>query len=84
MELASKMTLMSRVDDALDTMRPFLRADGGDVELVDVDEEMNVKIRLMGQCRACTMVGMTMKAGIEEAVRRAIPEVKSVTAVDME
>lgn len=84
MELATKMTLMSRVEDALDTMRAFLRADGGDVELVDVDEDMNVKIRLMGQCRACTMVGMTMKAGIEEAVRRAIPEVKSVTAVDME
>ena len=84
MELATKMTLMSRVEDALDTMRAFLRADGGDVELVDVDEDMNVRIRLMGQCRACTMVGMTMKAGIEEAVRRAIPEVKSVTAVDME
>jgi Fe-S cluster biogenesis protein NfuA len=84
MELATKMTLMSRVEDALDTMRAFLRADGGDVELVDVDEDMNVKIRLMGQCRACTMVGMTMKAGIEEAVRRAIPEVKSVTAVDMD
>jgi Fe-S cluster biogenesis protein NfuA len=84
MELATKMTLMSRVEDALDTMRAFLRADGGDVELVDVDEDMNVTIRLMGQCRACTMVGMTMKAGIEEAVRRAIPEVKSVTAVDVE
>lgn len=84
MELATKMTVMSRVEDALDTMRAFLRADGGDVELVDVDEDMNVKIRLMGQCRSCTMVGMTMKAGIEEAVRRAIPEVKSVTAVEME
>jgi Fe-S cluster biogenesis protein NfuA len=84
MELATKMTLMSRVEDALDTMRAFLRADGGDVELVDVDEDMNVKIRLLGQCRACTMVGMTMKAGIEQAVRRAIPEVKSVTAIEQE
>lgn len=84
MELATKMSLMSRVEDALDTMRAFLRADGGDVELVDVDEDMNVRIRLLGQCRTCTMVGMTMKAGIEEAVRRAIPEVRSVTAIEQE
>jgi Fe-S cluster biogenesis protein NfuA len=82
MELAVKLNVMSRVEDALDTMRPFLRTDGGDVELVDVDEEMNVKIRLLGQCRTCSMVGMTMKAGIEQEIRRAIPEVKSVTAVE--
>ena len=84
MELAVKTSLMSRVEAALDTMRAFLRADGGDVELVDVDEDMNVKIRLLGQCRTCNLVGMTMKAGIEEAVRRAIPEVRSVTAVEQE
>jgi len=65
-------------------MRDFLRADGGDVELIDIEDDMTVKIRLLGQCRSCSMSVMTMKAGIEEAVRKAIPEVKEVIAITEE
>jgi Fe-S cluster biogenesis protein NfuA len=82
MDLLQKADLLVRIEQALETMRDFLRADGGDVELIDVDEDMTVKIRLLGQCKSCSMSIMTMKAGIEDAVRKAIPEIKSVSAVE--
>ncbi len=72
---------MEKIEVALDGMRPFLRADGGDVELVDVDENMIVHIRLQGQCRSCSMSAMTMKAGIEDGIRRVVPQVQAVVAV---
>jgi Fe-S cluster biogenesis protein NfuA len=82
MEILEKADILLRVEQALETMRDFLRADGGDVELIDVDEDMTVQIRLLGPCKSCSMSIMTMKAGIEEAVRKAIPEIKAVVAVE--
>jgi len=84
MDLLIKADLLVRTEQALGTMRDFLRADGGDVELVDIEDDMTVKIRLLGQCKSCSMSIMTMKAGIEEAVRKAVPQVKSVIAVEEE
>lgn len=84
MELLKKSDLLIRIEQSLETMRDFLRADGGDVELIDIEDDMTVKIRLLGQCRSCSMSVMTMKAGIEEAVRKAIPEVKEVIAINEE
>lgn len=84
MEIAEKSSLMERVAGALDTIRAFLQADGGDVELVDIDPDMTVKIRLLGQCRSCQMSAMTMKAGIEDAVKRAVPQINKVIAVETE
>ena len=84
MEIAEKSSLMERVAGALDTVRAFLQADGGDVELVDIDQDMTVKIRLLGQCRSCQMSAMTMKAGIEDAVKRAVPQINKVIAVETE
>ena len=84
MELLQKADLLVLIEQALGTMRDFLRADGGDVELVDIEDDMTVKIRLLGQCKSCSMSIMTMKAGIEEAVRKAVPQVKSVIAVQEE
>jgi Fe-S cluster biogenesis protein NfuA len=84
MELLKKSDLLIRIEQSLETMRDFLRADGGDVELIDIENDMTVKIRLLGQCRSCSMSVMTMKAGIEEAVRKAIPEVKEVIAINEE
>ena len=81
MDLTTKMELVVRVENALDSMRAFLRADGGDVELVDIEDDMTAKIRLLGQCRSCSMSEMTMKAGIEDGIRRAVPEIKSVISV---
>jgi Fe-S cluster biogenesis protein NfuA len=73
--------LKSRVQSALDTMRPFLKADGGDAELLDISDDMHVKIRLIGTCSTCDLSQMTMKAGIEQAIIKAIPEIASVEAV---
>jgi Fe-S cluster biogenesis protein NfuA len=81
MEMEAKLRLMQQVEGALDSIRTFLRADGGDVELLDVEDNMNVKLKLLGQCRSCSMSAMTMKAGIEDAIRRAVPEIQSVESV---
>ena len=84
MQLLKKSALLVRIDQALETMRDYLRTDGGDVELIGIDDDMTVKIRLLGQCRSCSMSIMTMKAGIEDAVRKAVPEIKAVIAVSEE
>ena len=63
-------------------MRPFLAADGGDMELVDITDDMIVQLRLLGSCKECNMSEMTLKAGVEEAVKRVAPEVKSVVAIN--
>jgi Fe-S cluster biogenesis protein NfuA len=73
--------MRDKVQQALDSIRPFLQADGGDVELVDVNDEGVVFVRLTGACGGCPMSQMTLKAGIEERVREQVPEVKSVEAV---
>lgn len=74
--------IRQKIEIALNSMRPFLEADGGNVELVDVTDEMEVKLRLLGNCSNCSMSSMTMKAGIESGIKNAIPEVSKVTAVD--
>ena len=84
MELLQKSNLLIRIEQSLETMRDYLRTDGGDVELIDVEDDMTVKIRLLGQCRSCSMSIMTMKAGIEDAVKKAVPEIKAVIAVGEE
>jgi Fe-S cluster biogenesis protein NfuA len=75
-----EINLQERVERALDQIRPALRMDGGNVELVDVEEGI-AKVRLMGACGGCPMSTMTLKMGIEKAVRASVPEIKSVEAV---
>jgi Fe-S cluster biogenesis protein NfuA len=73
--------LIDRIQSALAGIRPFLQQDGGDVEFLSVDDQMNVALRLLGNCRSCAMSPMTMKAGIEEAIKKVAPEVVSVQAI---
>ena len=75
------MTLKEKVQDALNKVRPSLQADGGDVELVDVNEDGTVKVRLTGACGGCPMSQMTLKMGIERILKQNVPEVNSVVAV---
>ncbi|HIC84998.1 MAG TPA: NifU family protein [Desulfobacterales bacterium] len=75
------MTLKEKVQDALNKVRPSLQADGGDVELVDVNEDGTVKVRLTGACGGCPMSQMTLKMGIERILKQNVPEVHSVVAV---
>jgi Fe-S cluster biogenesis protein NfuA len=67
-----------KVQDALNKIRPQLQADGGDVELVDVSDAGEVKVRLTGACGGCPMSQMTLKMGIEKFLKQQIPEVTSV------
>jgi len=72
--------MREKVEAALAQVRPVLLADGGDVELVDVDEGV-VKVRLTGACGGCPMATLTLKTGIERLLKEQVPEVKEVTAV---
>lgn len=74
--------LRSKVEEALKTIRPYLEADGGNVELVELSNDNIVTVELTGACKSCSMNMMTMKAGIEETIRRSVPEIKSVVAIN--
>ena len=76
------MTIVEQIEDTLDTIRPALRGDGGDVELVGYDDaEGVVQLRLMGACSSCPISTMTVKQGIERRIKQVIPEVREVQAV---
>lgn len=72
--------MKERIEKALEQIRPALQADGGDVELVDVKDGI-VQVRLKGACGGCPMSSMTLSLGVERAIKRAVPEVKKVEAV---
>ncbi len=75
--------MFDKVNEALQKVRPMLQQDGGDVELVDVDEESGVvNVRLTGACKGCPMSQMTLKAGIERYLKSEVPEVSTVESVD--
>ncbi len=73
--------LLKRIEETLDTIRPYLMADGGSVRLQDVTDDMVVELELLGACGTCPMSMMTLRAGIEQAIKRAVPEVTRVEAV---
>jgi Fe-S cluster biogenesis protein NfuA len=73
--------LLDKIEASLNTMRPYLNDDGGNVEVVEITDDLIVKVRLLGSCSTCPQSFMTMKAGIEEAVKRSVPEIKAVIAV---
>lgn len=81
MESEGVTIMREKVKAILDDVRPALQADGGDVELVEVDDQGIVKVRLQGACSGCPMASMTLKNGIERALKEAIPQVKEVVAV---
>lgn len=76
------LQLLARINEALDTIRPHLAVDGGDVEVVEVTPDKRVKIRWIGNCVNCSMSAMTLKAGIEQAIKGKAPEVTGVEAVN--
>ncbi len=76
-------TILQKVEDALQTIRPYLLADGGDVKILDINEEGIVNLELLGACGTCPMSTMTLKAGVEEAIKRAVPEITRVEAVNI-
>ncbi|MEB2785816.1 NifU family protein [Algoriphagus persicinus] len=75
--------LREQIEFALDTIRPYLEADGGNVRIVELSDDMVLKLELLGSCGTCPMSTMTLKAGVEEAIKRAIPEIIRVEAVNL-
>ncbi|AZQ63215.1 NifU family protein [Flammeovirga pectinis] len=76
-------SLIERVEKALETIRPYLEADGGDAKVTEVTEDGIAKVELLGACGSCPMSAMTLKAGIEQAIINAVPEVVKVEAINM-
>lgn len=75
------MSLKEKVEKALETVRPHLQADGGDVELVDVTDDGIVSVKLTGACGGCPMAAMTLQYGVTNAIKQAVPEIKEVKSV---
>lgn len=77
------MSLREQVEQALETIRPYLIADGGNVAVEEITSDYIVKLRLLGNCSSCKMSFMTLKAGIEQAIKKEVPEIKGVEALDL-
>ena len=75
-------TLLERVKNVIDSIRPFIQADGGDIDLLGMDDDGTVRVRLRGACVGCPMSAMTLKSGIEQRLREQVPEVTGVVNVD--
>jgi Fe-S cluster biogenesis protein NfuA len=79
--LLEDVGLYERVELALNTIRPYLKTDGGDVKIIDITEAGILEIEMLGACGDCPMSKMTLKAGIEQAVLKLVPEIKAVKAI---
>jgi len=77
-----KQSFEEKVKNVIESIRPDLQSHGGDIELVSVDEDNSVKVRLQGACQGCPGAQMTLKNGVEKLLKQKIPEVKEVIAVD--
>ena len=75
--------LTTSIEATLEELRPYLKTDGGDIKLVEITEDLVVRVELMGSCADCSMIQMTLKGGVESAIKKAAPEVKGVEAVNL-
>lgn len=76
----SREKTLELIEQALDTVRPYLHADGGDVKLVELTDDLTVRLELLGSCQSCPMSAMTFRAGLEESIRKAVPHINRVVA----
>jgi Fe-S cluster biogenesis protein NfuA len=75
--------LIQRIEASLDSIRPYLVADGGNVKVLEITEDKTVKLEFVGACGNCPMSTMTFKAGVQEAIRKAVPDIKSVEVINL-
>ncbi len=76
-----KSQIYQKVEEVIEQIRPYLQDDGGDIELVELTDDLTVKVKLRGACGTCPYSLMTLKNGVEEAIKRVIPEIKEVVKV---
>lgn len=79
--MSDTKTIKERVLKVLEQVRPYLQSDGGDIELIDVTEDLSVKVKLKGACHGCPYSMQTLKAGVEQAILKEIPEIRKVISV---
>jgi Fe-S cluster biogenesis protein NfuA len=75
--------ILEKVESALEGVRPYLKADGGDVKVLNLDADYTLTLEFVGSCISCSMASMTFKAGIEEAILKNVPEIKKVVASNL-
>lgn len=75
--------ITQRVEASLDSIRPYLNADGGDVKITEINDDLVVKLEFLGACGSCKMSSMTFKAGVVEAIKRAVPEVTGIEVINL-
>lgn len=80
--MMNKTETIEKINVALEQIRPFLNDDGGDIELIEVTDDFVVKVKFLGACKDCSMSPMTLKGGVEEAIKKVLPEVQSVVMVE--
>jgi len=78
--MTDKKNIQERVISVLDRVRPYLQSDGGDVDLIEITDDLTVKVKLKGACHGCPFSIQTLKAGIEQAIIKEIPEIKEVVS----
>lgn len=78
----SQNILIQKVEEAIEQLRPYLKNDGGDMELVEITNENVVMVKLIGACKECSMSSMTLKSGLEETLKHTAPEIMGVVAVE--
>jgi Fe-S cluster biogenesis protein NfuA len=83
MASSTNIELITKAQNAIEQIRPYLQADGGDIRFVELTEENILNVELQGSCGSCPFSRMTLKNGVEEAVKRALPEIASVEAINM-
>ena len=74
--------LINRVESAIDEIRPYLIADGGDIRVLSIDNKNIVNLELLGSCETCPMSSMTLKGGVEEAIKKQVPEINGINAIN--
>ena len=82
MGIITDENIINKIEEALTQVRPYLESDGGDIRLVEVTDDYVVKVKLLGACSDCKVSIMTLKAGVEQAIKKVLPEVKEVVDVD--
>jgi Fe-S cluster biogenesis protein NfuA len=82
-EIVKGSELSDRIEAALDSIRPYLERDGGNVRVLEFTSDHVLKLEFMGACGTCTMSTMTFKAGVEEAIKRSVPEIKKIEVVNL-
>ena len=80
---SKKEELNERVEASLDSIRPYLLADGGNVKVLDISDDYILKLEFLGNCGSCPMSTMTFKAGVEEAIKKSVPEIKSIEVINL-